>query len=104
MPVTAVVARRLAAPLDLVVVRKIGVPGQPELAMGAVVEGTPPVALRNENVIRMLAIRNRDFDRVRDREIAEIERRRQAFLPATRASTSAAAPSSWSTTALPPAG
>jgi predicted phosphoribosyltransferase len=80
VPVASEVAEGLAAPLDLVLVRKIGVPGQPELAMGAVVEGAPPVTLRNEPVIRALRIAAKDFDRIRDREVVEIERRRQAYL------------------------
>jgi predicted phosphoribosyltransferase len=80
VPVAAVVARSLGAPLDLVLVRKIGVPGQPEHAMGAIVDGTPPRVLRNSEIIRMFDISERDFTRVRDREIAEIERRRQAYL------------------------
>jgi predicted phosphoribosyltransferase len=80
VPVAAEIARSLAAPLDLVLVRKIGVPGQPELAMGAVVEGTPTLALRNEEVIDALDIQDRDFERVRDREIAELDRRRRAYL------------------------
>jgi predicted phosphoribosyltransferase len=80
VPVAAEVADRLAAPLDLVLVRKIGVPAQPELAMGAVAEGDPPVTLRNEYVVHALRISDRDFARVRDRELIEIERRRQAYL------------------------
>lgn len=80
VPVAAEVAVRLAAPLDLVLVRKIGAPGQPELAMGAVAEGDPPVTLRNELVVRALCIEEREFERVRDRELIEIERRRQAYL------------------------
>jgi predicted phosphoribosyltransferase len=80
VPVAGEVAASLSAPLDLVLVRKIGVPLRPELAMGAVVEGTPSVALRNESVIRALGIRNAAFDLVRDRELVEIERRRQAYL------------------------
>ncbi|MFO1080222.1 MAG: phosphoribosyltransferase family protein [Reyranellaceae bacterium] len=80
VPVAVEVAAALEAPLDLVLVRKIGVPGQPELAMGAAVEGAPPVVLRNESVIATLAIGAADFARVRDRELAELERRRQAYL------------------------
>lgn len=80
VPVASEVAQDFAAPLDLVLVRKIGAPLQPELAMGAVAEGTPPVALRNEPVIRALHIGDRDFNSVRDREVIEIERRRQAYL------------------------
>jgi predicted phosphoribosyltransferase len=80
VPVASEVAEELAAPLDLVLVRKIGAPGQPELAMGAVVEGTPPVTLRNEPLIRALGIGDRDFNLVWDREVTEIKRRRQAYL------------------------
>lgn len=80
VPVASEVADRLAAPLDLVLVRKIGVPGQPELAMGAIADGAPPVTLRNEAVIQALDISERDFAAVRDRELIEIERRRRAYL------------------------
>jgi predicted phosphoribosyltransferase len=80
VPVASEVAKGLAAPLDLVLVRKIGVPEQPEFAMGAVVEGTPPVILRNEPVIHAIRITDDEFDRIRDRELIEIERRGQAYL------------------------
>ena len=80
VPVASAVAEELAAPLDLVLVRKIGAPTQPELAMGAVAEGTPPVTLRNEPVGRALRISDKDFNLVRDREVIEIKRRRQAYL------------------------
>ncbi|MGZ5912473.1 MAG: phosphoribosyltransferase family protein [Reyranella sp.] len=46
VPVAAEIAARLDAPLDLVLVRKIGVPIQPELAMGAVVDGGSPIVVR----------------------------------------------------------
>lgn len=52
VPVAAEVAAALDAPLDLILVRKIGVPLQPELAMGAVVDGGAPIIVRNEDVIR----------------------------------------------------
>lgn len=78
--VAAPIARALAAPLDLLIVRKIGVPDQPELAMGAVVDGAAPVTVRNEDVIGMLAISDEEFAKVRDRELAEIERRRQLYV------------------------
>ena len=55
VPVAAEVAATLDAPLDLILVRKIGVPYQPELAMGAVVDGADPVVVRNEDVIRLPA-------------------------------------------------
>lgn len=80
VPVAAEVAARIGAPLDLLIVRKIGVPYQPELAMGAVVDGEAPVVVRNEDVIRSAGISAAEFDRVRDRELAEIERRRARYL------------------------
>ena len=52
VPVAAEVARSLSAPLDLILVRKVSVPFQPELAMGAVVNGGNAIIVRNEEVIR----------------------------------------------------
>jgi predicted phosphoribosyltransferase len=80
VPVAAEVARVLDAPLDLVMVRKIGVPYQPELAMGAVVDGPEPLVVRNEDVIRTAGIPESEFAKVRDRELAEIGRRRTRYL------------------------
>jgi putative phosphoribosyl transferase len=80
VPVAAEVAAALDAPLDLILVRKIGVPMQPELAMGAVVDGTPPLIVRNEDVIALAGIEEAEFERVCDSELAEIERRRQRYL------------------------
>jgi putative phosphoribosyl transferase len=60
VPVAYEVARHLNAPLDIVVVRKIGVPGQPELAMGAVASGG--VVIRNEQVIRAVGISSDRFE------------------------------------------
>src|SRR5674536_145712 len=56
VPVAAEVATELGAPLDLILVRKIGVPFQPELAMGAVVDGREPVIVRNEDVISLTGV------------------------------------------------
>jgi putative phosphoribosyl transferase len=56
VPVAAEVCAALKAPLDLILVRKIGVPFQPELAMGAVVDGGAPVAVRNEDVIQLATL------------------------------------------------
>lgn len=80
VPVGAELARALEAPLDLIIVRKIGVPFQPELAMGAVVDGPEPLVVRNENIIRMARVSEADFARIRDRELAEIQRRRDRYL------------------------
>jgi predicted phosphoribosyltransferase len=80
VPVAAEVATALDAPLDLILVRKIGVPFQPELAMGAVVDGREPLVVRNEDVIQLAGIDESDFRSVCDHELAEIERRRQRYL------------------------
>ncbi len=80
VPVAAEVAAALGAPLDLVLVRKIGVPYQPELAMGAVVDGAAPIVVRNEDVIRMAGVTEEAFAATCEKELAEIERRRRAYL------------------------
>ena len=79
-PVAAVVAAALRAPLDLVLVRKIGVPHQPELAMGAIADGGETIVVRNEDVIAAAGIGEAEFNVVRDRESREIERRRELYL------------------------
>jgi predicted phosphoribosyltransferase len=80
VPVAAEIAAALAAPLDLILVRKIGVPFQPELAMGAVVDGIAPIVVRNDNIIRQAGIADEDFKSACDRELAEIDRRRKYYL------------------------
>ena len=80
VPVAAEVAAALDAPLDLILVRKIGVPAQPELAMGAVANGGAPLVVRNDDVIRMAGIEEAEFETIRERELAEIERRRRLYL------------------------
>ncbi len=78
--VAAEVAAALDAPLDVILVRKIGVPAQPELAMGAVVNGANPIIVRNEDVLRFAGISDAEFNEVRDRELDEIRRRRARYL------------------------
>ena len=80
VPVAAEVAAALDAPLDLILVRKIGVPTQPELAMGAVVDGNAPIVVRNEEVIELSGTTAEEFDTTCAREVAEIERRRQLYI------------------------
>ncbi|MGZ3290246.1 MAG: phosphoribosyltransferase [Xanthobacteraceae bacterium] len=80
VPVAAEVAATLDAPLDLILVRKIGVPYQPELAMGAVVDGLAPIVVRNEEVLRVSGTTASEFDEVCEKERAEIERRRKLYL------------------------
>lgn len=80
VPVAAEVADALGAPLDLVLVRKIGLPWQPELAVGAVVDGTDPVLVRNEDLIRSAGLSDQEFMSVCDAERAEIARRKTRYL------------------------
>ena len=80
LPVGLEVARALEAPLDLLLVRKIGVPFQPELAAGAIVDGDDPQAVFNEDVLAMCGMREADFEPIMGRELAEIERRRALYL------------------------
>jgi predicted phosphoribosyltransferase len=80
VPVAREIAATLNASLDLVIVRKIGVPLQPELAMGAVVDGGNPLVVRNEDIIELAGIDEAAFEAVRDRELEEISRRREQYL------------------------
>lgn len=81
VPVAAEVAAALGAHLDLVLVRKIGVPFHEELAMGAVADTAgQPCTVRNADVIAMLGMDEETFDAVRAGELREIERRRTAYL------------------------
>ncbi|HEY2528146.1 MAG TPA: phosphoribosyltransferase family protein [Xanthobacteraceae bacterium] len=78
--IAAEVAAALVAPIDVILVRKIGVPFEPELAMGAVVDGGSPLIVRNEEVIRHAGIDEAAFKAICDTEMAEIERRRMRYL------------------------
>jgi len=80
VPVAAEVAAALEAPLDLVLVRKIGVPNQPELAMGAVTDGKAPTVIRNSEIIEICGISAQEFEAVANQELAEIERRRSRYI------------------------
>src|SRR3984893_17128200 len=82
VPVAAEVAAALGAPLDLILVRKIGVPAQPELAMGAVADGVAPIVVRNAEIIQRSGVTETESSAVRDAELAEIERRRRRYLGA----------------------
>jgi predicted phosphoribosyltransferase len=77
VPVGYEVARALGAPLDVFLVRKLGVPGREELAMGAIASGG--VRVLNEEVIRLLRIPDEVIDRVAEEELRELERREQAY-------------------------
>jgi putative phosphoribosyl transferase len=76
VPVGYEVAHRLSAPLDVLVVRKVGAPGQPELAMGAVGRG---VTVADDDTISILGVTPEYFDTVAQQERLEVERRERLF-------------------------
>lgn len=77
VPVGFEVARALRCPLDVLIVRKVGVPFQPELAMGAIAEGG--VIVRNHEVIEVAGVSNSDFERVAADERRELDKRVALF-------------------------
>lgn len=81
VPVAAEVAEALGAPLDVFVVRKLGVPWQPELAMGAIAPGPGGEVVRvmNDEVVRLLQIDDAAIDAAVRRENAELQRRQRLY-------------------------
>lgn len=79
VPVGFEIAAVLRAPLDLVLVRKIGAPGQPELAVGAVVDGSRPETVLNRDIVRHLGLSERWIEAESARQLEEIERRRRLY-------------------------
>jgi len=77
VPVASEVAQTLGLPLDVIVVRKLGVPWQPELAMGAIASGG--VLVLDQSLIRMEGISQEDVEAVAAREEQEAERREQLY-------------------------
>ena len=77
VPVAAEVARALGAPLDVIVVRKLGVPVQPELGMGAIGEGD--VRIINPEVVAITHVTDAEIATVERRERAELDRRARRF-------------------------
>ncbi len=80
VPIAAPIARALHAPLDLLMVRKIGVPWQRELALAAVVYGDPPDLVIDDEVQRDCGVGRDYIDAEMEKELREIERRRHAYL------------------------
>ena len=80
VPVAVEVAKALNAPIDLVLVRKIGAPSQPELAVAAVVDGKRPELVVNQRFLDELGIDDRFIAREESRQLREIERRRDLYL------------------------
>jgi putative phosphoribosyl transferase len=77
VPVAAEVAERLGAVLDVLVVRKLGLPGHEELAMGAVASGG--ILVRNDDVLRSSGVDRATVDQVVHHEAAEVARREHTF-------------------------
>jgi putative phosphoribosyl transferase len=77
VPVAHEIAERLGVPLDVLVTRKIGCPGQPELGVGAIAEGGEPVF--DVELLRRLGLTERDLDTTIRRERAELARRVTAY-------------------------
>ena len=77
VPVALQVAEALDAPLDIIVVRKLGVPAQPELGMGAI--GEDGVRVINEEIVTMTGVTATELASVETHERAELERRARRF-------------------------
>ena len=79
VPVGYEVAHALDAPLDVLLVRKLGAPGHEEFGIGAVVDGARPQVVLNTEAIEALHIPAAYIERERNRQLEEIERRRQLY-------------------------
>lgn len=79
VPVAWEVAQTLAAPLDLVIVRKVGAPGNPELAAASIVDGDPPDLVPNPEIVAAYGLDDADLRAMAAREQPELERRRRAY-------------------------
>ncbi len=77
VPVAFEVAKELEAPLDVFVVRKLGAPGNPELAMGAIASGG--VQVMNEDVVRNLGVSDDAIERVKEEEREKLEERERTY-------------------------
>src|SRR4051794_27755055 len=84
VPVAFEIAKALQAPLDLVLVRKIGAPGHPEFGLGAVVDGARPQVVLNEDLVTQLEVPPAYIEAETRRELQEIRRRRKRYLGGRR--------------------
>ena len=80
VPVGFEVAEELDAELDLLLVRKLGAPGHPEVGIGAVVDGSPPQVVLNQEFIRRIGASSDYIDAELGRQLAEMERRRRLYV------------------------
>ncbi|GLQ76713.1 phosphoribosyltransferase [Mesorhizobium huakuii] len=79
VPVAAEVAKALGAPLDVLIVRKVGAPGNAELAVAAVVDGNPPDVVLNREIVETYALDDAELAALVALERPELERRRLAY-------------------------
>ncbi|MDX8528280.1 phosphoribosyltransferase [Mesorhizobium sp. MSK_1335] len=79
VPVAAEMAKALKAPLDLVIVRKVGAPGNPELAVAAIVDGDPPDVVLNREIVEAYALDDGALRVLIAQERPELERRRTVY-------------------------
>jgi len=80
VPVASEIARALDAELDLMMVRKLGAPGNPEYAIGAVVDGEDPQVVLNDEALEIIAPGTDYLQREMSRQLVELERRRMAYM------------------------
>ncbi len=80
VPVALPIAQALRAPLDLLMVRKLGMPGHEELAAGAVVEGDPPIIVFNRALLRSAALHEEDFRPAIAEKLRQMRERRVKYL------------------------
>jgi putative phosphoribosyl transferase len=80
VPVAREIAAALDGELDLLIVRKLGAPGHPELGLGAVVDGAHPQIVFNDEVVRQVRPSRAYIEAEAGRQLVEIERRRRAYL------------------------
>jgi putative phosphoribosyl transferase len=79
VPVAAQVARALRAPLDVIIVRKVGAPGNPELAVAAIVDGNPPDVVVNREIVEAYGLDDDALAELVKRERPELDRRRELY-------------------------
>jgi putative phosphoribosyl transferase len=79
LPVALEIASALSVPLDVIVVRKLGAPGQPELGIGAVVDGDHPRAIFNQDIIEHLGVEDEYINAEIARQLKEVRRRETEY-------------------------
>lgn len=80
VPVAFEIARELRAPLEVLIVRKIGAPGHSELGLGTLVDGTPPQVVLNPSMMDMVRPSQAHVDAETQRQTEELERRRRLYI------------------------